>query len=1115
VLTITFSPSSTITYGTTSNVSCSANTAQVSPQLFRDGASVGNPDVQTLAVGSYLYVCNNTATQNYTSASTSNTLTINKATSAIDLKINGLDGGQTAERKAVTNFTANLTTPSNGTVNITENGALLASGSSALSASKQYNATGTFTIAANFAGNSNYNSSTESATLTVQDTTPPGQVGDFGETAVDTSYITWSWTNPTDDDFDHVEVYLNGAFQANTSAAIFNATGLSDGTTYTLTLRTADSYGNINPTNVSDGAATAPLPSGVTISPIAGKITNRTIIAAYSIIVNNTGQKTDNFTLALTNLDAASTASLNQTSFIGVQPNQTISATLSVTDDDTTGVYRVKVNATSARNASVYDEETIETTVYGKLFPSITSPTGQPIVNEGLNITLQGRVIDELGVAVSGASVTFEPINDTLVYLCSTSVEQAAGNYSCTMDTSGMAATVVYDVRINASKAFYHAGTNTSQDIFILGASQEASLSLQKIANVLSISASQIAYNISLVLTNAKGTSTNTTINDPNATSSYAIGTIGSQTVLRNYTLTFARGAADRTIQLAAANATGYDSLYSDNLLVQSNAPLLVIPQNITAAKLTLIKNIVFLTQSATNITYKIVDEVINSGGEDLSTITFVDSDINTSTIISSLIRGASRSFEGNVTLSKTSQNLDYTFAKATASANATIFESNQPKISIPGYGGPFDVVITSLPGSVTTGGSITGTIELINQNPDVADDRVMITQVKDSSGTILDQDIRTVYVGRNSSATFSVSLNVPSSAGSYIFFTKITWPAEGQANASKSFAAVSPPAATTATSGAGGGAGTGFAAQLPREPSCGDSLCNSAELSGEIFECVADCGYDCNADGIRESWSICLIAAGKALKTVPQELLDDLILLRNKRTELSNRASSLKAAGVDTSAIDSLISELESLLEEAELRAALGDLEGSRNVVRTAFGKLATIIVTPMIVAQPTGAIVISPEAGLGILGGLLGLGGAWALRGRRFSRPRLGGRSFGGRSLRGPEDHEEDAKHHIAGLEESRRTEKAKRRDEWNKLRHIARGQPDYEEEQPRPPQPSRYTYRPDESYTSPYSYRPPEPKPRPSESKPPEEKASSDMEDVLDRLKKLRKDMEDDGK
>jgi hypothetical protein len=77
-ININILPSETVTYPTQTNTSCSISSInnEVTPQLFRNGTSVSNPDVVTLPIGSYVYVCNNTGTQNYTTGQAQKTLVV-------------------------------------------------------------------------------------------------------------------------------------------------------------------------------------------------------------------------------------------------------------------------------------------------------------------------------------------------------------------------------------------------------------------------------------------------------------------------------------------------------------------------------------------------------------------------------------------------------------------------------------------------------------------------------------------------------------------------------------------------------------------------------------------------------------------------------------------------------------------------------------------------------------------------------------------------------------------------------------------------------------------------------------------------------------------------------
>ena len=89
------------------------------------------------------------------------------------------------------------------------------------------------------------------------------------------TWINWTWTNPTDPDFNHTEIYLDDVFWTIISAEHFNATDLAPETSYTISTRTVDTAGNINQTYVNDTATTLPAsdtnPPIITItSPVSG-----------------------------------------------------------------------------------------------------------------------------------------------------------------------------------------------------------------------------------------------------------------------------------------------------------------------------------------------------------------------------------------------------------------------------------------------------------------------------------------------------------------------------------------------------------------------------------------------------------------------------------------------------------------------------------------------------------------------------------------------------------------------------------------------------------------------------------------------------------------------------
>jgi hypothetical protein len=88
------------------------------------------------------------------------------------------------------------------------------------------------------------------------DNIPPLSVLGLTNTSRDLNSIKWSWTNPSDRDFNSNIIYLNNVNVANTSSNSYNATGLTADTSYTLKIHTKDNLGNINTTDVTSTAST-------------------------------------------------------------------------------------------------------------------------------------------------------------------------------------------------------------------------------------------------------------------------------------------------------------------------------------------------------------------------------------------------------------------------------------------------------------------------------------------------------------------------------------------------------------------------------------------------------------------------------------------------------------------------------------------------------------------------------------------------------------------------------------------------------------------------------------------------------------------------------------------
>ena len=96
-----------------------------------------------------------------------------------------------------------------------------------------------------------------SANKTLYDTTPPASINTISATSTPL-YINWTWSDPSDPDLDHVEIYIDSVFKTNVTKGwqFYNASYFAPNLTYTISTRTVDNYSNVNTTWVNNTAAT-------------------------------------------------------------------------------------------------------------------------------------------------------------------------------------------------------------------------------------------------------------------------------------------------------------------------------------------------------------------------------------------------------------------------------------------------------------------------------------------------------------------------------------------------------------------------------------------------------------------------------------------------------------------------------------------------------------------------------------------------------------------------------------------------------------------------------------------------------------------------------------------
>ena len=205
------------------------------------------------------------------------------------------------------------------------------------------------------------------------------------------TWINWTWTSPTDSDFNHTEIYLNGIFQTNTSAEYFNATGLEPETDYTIGTRTVDINGNVNETWVNATAKTGSLPD--TDSPVIESVILFPTSTTTGSTINVTVNVTDN--VGVSGVKANDIPLLNQGGSIW---NGSITAI--------EGTHFVNVSAvdeagnTAVDKSASYTATTPDTEV--PVIKSVSLSNSTPDTGDSIVVTVD--VTDNVGVSSVAAS---------------------------------------------------------------------------------------------------------------------------------------------------------------------------------------------------------------------------------------------------------------------------------------------------------------------------------------------------------------------------------------------------------------------------------------------------------------------------------------------------------------------------------------------------------------------------------------------------------------------------------------------------------------------------------------------------------------------------------------
>ncbi len=151
----------------------------------------------------------------------------------------------------------NVTISQTATINWTIGDVLYPANTTVGTSSSYNNSTagiGTYTVKVNA---TNSNGSVERTwTWTVTNSPGPDPVSGLTVAGRGTTWINWTWTNPTSGNFNYTIVKINSTFQTNTSNSSYNYSSFGVGTSNTISLQTVDTSGNVNSTVVSNASST-------------------------------------------------------------------------------------------------------------------------------------------------------------------------------------------------------------------------------------------------------------------------------------------------------------------------------------------------------------------------------------------------------------------------------------------------------------------------------------------------------------------------------------------------------------------------------------------------------------------------------------------------------------------------------------------------------------------------------------------------------------------------------------------------------------------------------------------------------------------------------------------
>ncbi len=848
VISISLSPASSVIYPTQTTTAGNSCPQELSCTLFRNNISITNPEIKTLGAETYHYLYNTTGNTNYSSKTISSLLIINQNTSSnISLFLNNTQNNITIINGTSIDINTSLIIGT-GQIELYKNNTLINIGNSSLHNLTLFNTINSFNITAIYRGNENHTSATKTFyvnVIQIPDTTFPlvsiiqPQNISYNTLPLQLNYSV------SDNNLQSCWYSINNGITNTSITCGSNISSLSSNQNSNIwTIYANDSAGNINSSSVTFFVdSIIPL-----ISFTNPTKQNNSILSQSSIFINTSINETNfaNITFSLYNITslvnmtifASQILSINFTSLQdGVYfYNVTIKDTLN--NQNTTETRTITLDKTAP---SIFIISPQNITYFNTTILINISSNGNIVWF--FNTTANETYISPVYRTLDGSNTIIAYTNDSLGNINSTSItfyateinlnceiggpyQQGAlvlvqgnlSNKTTPLTNQEINLTIYKNNLANTSKilstsndgSFETSITNLSIGNYILNATtsylqsnkscidnfqigSQASLIIYKIASVHNTTNDTIYYNITLKIINSGGAdATNTNITDSDSESSpYVIGTLSpSSSYQISYLKNFSRQSST-FYYLTSAAALSIDS-YSNSLITANSTQInLTVPATQIGKQIIITKNILYITETSLNVTYNVSSTLYNSGDEDLSSINYIDTDISSVASQLNLTKANSKQFENTLLISKAASNINHEFALGTATIDSLNFYSNRPKINIPGYGGPADIIVYA-PSSIQASASFDAAIEIKNVNPDIGQDfpiNYWITNNDETQNFSSGQ--KTIYVGANSLVNTTIMQTSPSAIGIYKLKALAIW-AGGSASAFESFDVVS-----------------------------------------------------------------------------------------------------------------------------------------------------------------------------------------------------------------------------------------------------------------------------------------------------------------------------------